>query len=188
MSEKNKPKVKAEIHELCRAVKAIRLAYGDTQERFAQRVSLSSMTVSRFELGKAVPRDPQTLQRLFDAAAGHGGLKTEASLLEAARRDAAQARPIYDRFTPFADQMIPFHSLEEWRVMCAARIAARYHYDEAIAIRKAAPKSMEIVDAVLADTNASEGIHEAFYDDLEERLTELAEQRTIERLQEERKK
>ena len=146
------------------------------------------MTVSRFELGKAIPKDPNTIQRLFDAAAGHGGLKAEAKLLMEAHRDAMRRQSPYDRFTPFADQMIPFHSLEEWRAMNIARIAARYHYDEAIAMRKAAPKSREIVDAVLADTNASEGIHEAFYDDLEERLTELAEQRTIERLQEERKK
>ena len=180
MNEKNKPKVNVAIPEICAVVKRVRLAYGDSQEQFARRVMLSSMTISRFELGKAVPSDPDTLHRLYTVAAAHG-LKAEARLLLEAKRDRLPS----ERFAQFARLTIPFHSLEEWRLMCAARIAARYFSDEAVAIQKAAPRAMEMVDAILRD-DTSKGIVD--YDLWEERLTELAEQRALERIQQARKK
>jgi transcriptional regulator with XRE-family HTH domain len=50
------------------AVKRVRRAYGDSQERFAQRVHLSLMTVSKFERGVRVPKDPMVLSGLASAA------------------------------------------------------------------------------------------------------------------------
>jgi hypothetical protein len=142
------------------------------------------MTVSRFELGKMIPRDARTLKKLFDTAVLHPGLKAQAKLFADARREALRQRPHRDRNTPFANQMIPFTSLEEWRIMNTARIAARYYpIDEYMAMLNAAPQSMEIVDAVLQKADASKGIDEAFYDELVERLLELAERRALERRQ-----
>jgi transcriptional regulator with XRE-family HTH domain len=187
MPKKNKPEVKLQLDELCEAVKRTRLAYGDTQERFARRVALSVMTISRFELGKAVPKDPNTLDRLVQVAASHGSLDHEAGLFAEAANDARRRLSPYDRFTPFADQAMPFQSLREWRLMGAARIAARYYQDEAARMAEAAPEAMEIVDSILADANPSEDIDAGFYLNLEQKLTELAEQRALKRIQQLRK-
>src|SRR5215467_14411024 len=53
---------------LCAAVKHVREAYGDTQERFARRIGVAVMTVSRFETGRAEPREPRVLLNIAKVA------------------------------------------------------------------------------------------------------------------------
>src|SRR5262245_53601243 len=55
---------KIELSPLCIAVRRLREAYGDTQERFARRLDVAVMTVSRFETGRAEPRDPRVILNL----------------------------------------------------------------------------------------------------------------------------
>jgi transcriptional regulator with XRE-family HTH domain len=59
-----KRKTKTELPPLCLAVKRVREAYRDSQERFARRIDVALMTVSRFETGRAEPRDPRVLLNL----------------------------------------------------------------------------------------------------------------------------
>jgi transcriptional regulator with XRE-family HTH domain len=75
--------------DICIAIKRVRQAFGDSQERFAQRLQIAVMTVSRFELGKKVPRDSQILRRL-QTLANEKGLTDEAALFETAFEQTAQ--------------------------------------------------------------------------------------------------
>jgi transcriptional regulator with XRE-family HTH domain len=86
-----KRRKEAPISDVCRAVKCVREAFAETQERFAQRLQVAAMTVSRFELGKKVPRNPQVLRRL-QTLANEKGLTGEAALFEAAFEKSAQRR------------------------------------------------------------------------------------------------
>jgi transcriptional regulator with XRE-family HTH domain len=54
---------------LCLAVKRVREAFTDTQERFASRIGVAVMTVSHFETGRSEPRDPRVLLNLAKVAA-----------------------------------------------------------------------------------------------------------------------
>jgi transcriptional regulator with XRE-family HTH domain len=78
--------------DLCAAVKRVRLALGEAQEAFSRRVGLSAMTVSKFELGKQVPRDRAVLAHLAKAARA-AGLEAEAGLFEQhSKRGGARSR------------------------------------------------------------------------------------------------
>jgi len=80
---------------LCLAIKTIRLMYGDSQEQFGHRLSISSMTVSRFECGRAIPRNPLILQK-FSNAARDANLPEEANLF----MDAIQKSQVPKVFPP----------------------------------------------------------------------------------------
>ena len=84
-----KKRIKAAIPEVCIAVKRVRQTFADSQERFAQRLQIAVMTLSRFELGKKVPRDPQILRRLRSLA-NEKSLTEEAALFETAFEQSAQ--------------------------------------------------------------------------------------------------
>src|SRR5215475_10229180 len=83
-----------ELPPLCAAVKRIREAYSDSQERFSQRIGVALMTVSRFETGRAEPRDPRVLLNLakvaYEKASTSVGDSARQSLLDDERlfRDA----------------------------------------------------------------------------------------------------
>jgi excisionase family DNA binding protein len=62
-----------------KAVRSIRYAYQETQHLFAERIQVSPMSLSRFERGKQVPRDPVVLYNLL-CAAGEADLDTERQL------------------------------------------------------------------------------------------------------------
>jgi transcriptional regulator with XRE-family HTH domain len=70
---------RALVPDVCLAVKRVRQAFTDSQQQFAQRLQVALMTVSRFELGKKLPRDPQILRRL-QTLANEKGLAEEAAL------------------------------------------------------------------------------------------------------------
>lgn len=125
------------IPKLCAAVRRIRTLYGDTQEEFGQRVCLAQMTVSRFERGATIPANPDTLDRLFRAAAALG-LAEEAALLKAAAE--ARARRRRERFMQIAGRRADSGMLE---------ILVR--------IRLLALEQIALVDAVERVANREEG-------------------------------
>jgi hypothetical protein len=83
---------------LCAAVKRVREAHGDTLARFSQRTGISMNSISRFELGKAIPKHTYVLWRL-GRAADAGGLSTERELFEQAHLEAVKAR----KYLPLVD-------------------------------------------------------------------------------------
>jgi transcriptional regulator with XRE-family HTH domain len=85
MEKQVKPSV--EIDPLCRAVKAVRTAAGWSQEKMAQEILLSTMTLSRFERGVQIPRDYLVLLRLHEAAQ-EANCPEEAQVFQNALRDA----------------------------------------------------------------------------------------------------
>jgi transcriptional regulator with XRE-family HTH domain len=190
LSDKGKPKVEPEYEELAVVVKKVREAYRDTQEAFARRIGVSPMTISRFELGKQVPRDPLILLRLYRAAMTCGaslGLHAVPSISMALYRQLGPDWQNYTETWPVPNRQHGSHSLSEWRLQCVARIALKYHPEEAIAIEKAAPRSMEIVDAVLREADAPDQIDDSFYEDLDQAISGLADKQLLQRLQEKRK-
>jgi transcriptional regulator with XRE-family HTH domain len=60
--------VKKELPPLCLAVKRFREYLGESQEAFGRRIGVALMTVSRFETGRAQPRDPRVLKNLAKIA------------------------------------------------------------------------------------------------------------------------
>src|SRR5215831_837410 len=81
------PKTPPSLPVLSQAVKATRLAYDESQATFAQRVGLTAMTVSKFERGETVPRDPAVLESL-SRAAEEANLNAEAEQFAMACREA----------------------------------------------------------------------------------------------------
>ncbi len=101
-------KPKPNLPELCAAVRRIREARGWSQERMARETNIATQTISRFELGKAEPRDYLVLSSLADAAAA-AGLDAEKHLFRQAAGiiriwDAPQQDPPW---TPFEAAEIP---------------------------------------------------------------------------------
>src|SRR5262249_1888500 len=136
MTEKNKPKVKLELPSLCNAVKRVRDAYGDSQERFAQRIGIAVMTISRFERGVQIPGSESVLSKLA-LAANNVHLMEEFHLF----RTAA----VLARNGPSVSSISQSYSPQEWRLMHAARIAAKFYPDAALAIEKAAGPALALV-------------------------------------------
>src|SRR5262245_51501807 len=135
--KKNKNPQTKELPPLCVAVKRTREAYKESQDGFARRVDVALMTISRFETGRAVPRDPRVLVSLFDVATV-AGLEKEAKLFYTAYVEERGNK----KYFPTADELfakkqesstvvalLPAHSLQQWRLMAAVRVAALYYPD-----------------------------------------------------------
>jgi transcriptional regulator with XRE-family HTH domain len=164
-----------ELSQLCIAVKAVREVLGDSQERFARRVGVALMTISRFERGVLEPRDPRVLLNLakvtdeikkgtlFLLTAGtekvmkvenasklFNGAYKEYERLWETDETVAQLESLA-RLAPPA-----FLSVREWRLVCAARLALRYYPEYVGAIEKAAAPAIVLIDEILAgaDENA----------------------------------
>ena len=210
MTKRHKPVLPG----VCAAVKSIREAYGDTQERFAHRVNLAPMTVSRFERGKQIPTDFDVLARLAEAARDKG-LVQEANQLDEARRSkwatlsvpvpsdksSTLSVPVPSDKWSFSSvhlfrathptyipgfQLVPAFSLPQWRLMSAARIAALYYPEVASAIEKAAGQALALVDEAIRQADSQNLTGSALYEEIERRLRSLAEQRALEQFKKER--
>jgi hypothetical protein len=170
------------------AVKTTRQAYQESQATFAQRVGLSAMTVSKFERGETVPRDPAVLQSLSDAAVAVG-LETEAEQFVTACIEAVNRMypgPLVAAVQPMS-LSIAFQTLPEWRLLIITLFAARYDSDVAKAISSAGGPVRAIVDQVLQDADVSKGIGPDFFRKLEVRIKTLMDAQAIPRtIQEER--
>ena len=156
-----------ELPQLCVAVKRVREALGESQEKFAQRTGIASMTVSRFERGKLVPREYRVVRALWEAAAD-AGLDHETRLFDSVLAD-----------TPAPSWPSTKYPLQEWRLMQAARIAVRFYrfHEQALAIEKAAAPALALVDQILKDADPvyDLGGSSPNFDLLEDRLNELVE-------------
>jgi len=138
----------------------------------AQQTGIASQTISRFELGKQVPRDMAVVMQLRDAAAAVGlaaeeKLFKEALVESSLPRHVAAERPI----------TIMVYRPHVWRLMQAARIAADFFPDEAHAMETAAPQALALVDEVIQSIDPDQiQRHEDphFYEDLESELGTLA--------------
>jgi transcriptional regulator with XRE-family HTH domain len=181
---------KATLPNLCRAVKRIREAYGDTQDRFALRVNLAPMTVSRFERGKLVPSDMHVLMRLADAARAKD-LTDDADELEqaaAATRAAAKIEDLKGSLGP-GSGLWPMQivSLQEWRLAHMAVIALRHYPEIAAALEREGGAALALVDEAIrqyAEQPIASGL--GFHNQLEQRLITLVKQRELERFKEKR--
>src|SRR5215831_19198739 len=103
------------------AVKKTREAFNESQASFGMRVGLSAMTVSKFERGETVPRDPSVLQAL-SRAAEEANLNVEAEQFATACREALNIAAVNRMYpTPVAAPVQPgltigFGTLPEWRL------------------------------------------------------------------------
>jgi transcriptional regulator with XRE-family HTH domain len=179
---------------LCACVKNIRKAYGESQPRFAERVGLASLTISRFERGVQIPSDSGTLFRLAEAARNKG-LTEEAKQFEFAIRERENAALLsgkgittavhrwrlekgYTRFYPGSYAL----AVPQWRLMAAAFIAPVYYPEIASAMEKAAGEALELVDEALRLADAESQSGQALYEEIERILRRLAEERALKHL------
>jgi transcriptional regulator with XRE-family HTH domain len=187
-----KRKAALKLPPLSAAVKRTREAFGDTQERFARRIDVAVMTVSRFETGRAEPREPRILMRLINAAR-EIDLMAEAKEFETAYLEAENGRAI-DRFHsdrafvhPALSAMacgLAAYSLQQWRLMAAARTAALYYPDRVAAIERAAGPALTLVDSVLKETDETKALD---YSALDLALNALAERLALVEIKQGRK-
>jgi transcriptional regulator with XRE-family HTH domain len=178
--------MKKELPPLCLAVKRFREYLGESQEAFGRRIGVALMTVSRFETGRAEPRDLRVLKNLASAVSQRitmleGGplpddfnpdltiaefsspmdpeLSATFAMLESCQNlflDAVQDAE-RTKEPDFAAQARPnMGSLREWRLLSITRVAALYFPEEAAAIEKVAPKARVLVDEVLSKADENQ--------------------------------
>jgi transcriptional regulator with XRE-family HTH domain len=166
------------------AVRKTREAFEESQASFAQRVGLSGMTVSKFERGEKVPRDPAVLQAL-SRAAEEVNLDTETEQFATACREALAIETV-NRMYPgrqfaaaHSSLAINFQTLPEWRLLAVALFAVRYDSATAQAMESAGGPICAIVDEVLSNADSSRGIGPDFFRDLEARVKTLMDKRSL---------
>jgi transcriptional regulator with XRE-family HTH domain len=175
MPRKNKPEVRGQLPPRCAAVKRLREAYGDTLERFSQRIGISMTSASRFELGKATPKDPAVLTKLYHAALEQG-LKPEILVFREGIRlkgDPAQAIYSFSKGEP---------TLKQWRVMAAARILNACYPERMPALMEVLRPALDLVDTVIREIQDPGQID---YQAIDRRLTRLADRQAVLELQQE---
>jgi transcriptional regulator with XRE-family HTH domain len=168
---------KPDLDPLCVAVKKTREACGYTQERFARRIGVALMTVSRFENGRAVPSDHGVLMGLLSVA-HEFGLAEEALQFSRAGEEVWRAKGIDPKPRPssgyisygFSSRIggLSSGSFEQWRLMAIARTAVLHYPDRIAAIEEAAGPARGLVDAVLKNADLE---HSTKYRSLDEELT-----------------
>jgi transcriptional regulator with XRE-family HTH domain len=162
------------LSPLSQAVRSTRESYGDTQEQFAHRVGVVLMSISRFETGKAEPRDPRVLRRLADVARDKG-LREAEELFRQPLKDTEVHGENYLFEMP--------RSLAHWRYLAALRLAMTQSAGSQPvlpALEKALAAPLEIVDEVLMTTNTPGPVN---YRDLDFHLKKLAERKELEQFQ-----
>jgi transcriptional regulator with XRE-family HTH domain len=171
-------KIQQELPPLCVAVKRVREAYGDSQERFAHRIGVALMSVSRFETGRAEPRDPRVLLNLAKVAY-EKSLKDE-GLFRDAYQDYERIKSTDRRIGELESFAQPtFRSLREWRLSCAARLAVLYYPEQVAAMEKAAAAALAIIDDVLSGADENQINYASF----EREAFALAERQMLKDLQ-----
>lgn len=187
MSRPETPQRTLSLPALSKAVKALREAYRESQAVFAQRVGLTAMTVSKFERGETVPRDPAVLQAL-SRAAEEVNLNVEAQQFATACRDALNVQAVNRMYPspaiPAAQPSltIAFSTLPEWRLAMIALSAVRYDPMAAAAIEAAAGAVRGVVDEALKHADASRGIGADFFRQLEARVKMALDERSLKQI------
>ena len=159
--QKTEPDLEAQLPPLSLAVKRVREHFQDSQEAFAHRIGIASMTLSRFERGLAEPKDPRVLKRLISVVNQRlsilpGGFYEEHPIRETLKASAAlflDALQNAERqgSTDLESPVQPAaRSLSEWRLLCIARVAALYFPEQAAAMEKAAPGASALLNEVLS--------------------------------------
>jgi transcriptional regulator with XRE-family HTH domain len=181
MATKGKRETKTgTVPPLCAAVKQVRETYGETLQRFGQRVNLSMNTLNRFELGKAEPRDPDVLMRLWSAAIQRS--LPQADLFLEAANEARHARSIEQWQTPDPRdaRSVLAMSLSQWRVLEAVSLAWESYPEVLPAVGDALAPVLEVVDAVLNTVHDPSRVD---YRDLKHRIRQLADQQILKDIQ-----
>jgi transcriptional regulator with XRE-family HTH domain len=194
---------------LCLAVKRVREVYGDSQERFARRIGVALMTVSRFETGRAEPRDPRVLLNLAKIAEEISDLPTEdereqilqniigprepvdvmtvrgaVQLFRDAYEDYERIKQTDRRVGELESHAHPApRSMREWRLSCAACLAVHYFPEQVAAMEKAAGAAISIIDEVLSKADENQIDYARF----EREVFALAERRALLELKQGRK-
>ena len=187
-------KRKEELPELSVAIKAIRAAYGESQESFAQRVGVSLMTINRYE-GGAPPKDFGILIHLAGVAT-YKRLDAEAQLLRQAAQEVwSVKRTIDDLYGPLipSPYQIPASGLSApspqiWRLLAALRAAGLFRPetlpDLEDALAGVAGQELTMIDSVLRDAGDPKGWN---YLELEREVSRRAEQQASAKLLQKRK-
>jgi transcriptional regulator with XRE-family HTH domain len=183
---------------LCAAVRHVREKWRDTQERFARRIGVAVMTVSRFETGRAEPRDPRVLlnlakvtseqimmcsvddiERKFVSRPFDDGVMTLSvaeQLFRDAYEDYARLRQTDRSVGELESQVQPVtRSMREWRLSCAARLVVLHFPEQVAAMEKAAGAAIALIDEVLAKADENQ----IDYAQFERDVFALAERRAL---------
>jgi transcriptional regulator with XRE-family HTH domain len=170
-----------ELPPLCAAVKTVRDAYGDSLQKFSQRVNISMNSASRFELGKATPKDPAVLAKLFSAALEKA--LPEAELFREAMGHA-DMNLMWEQFyspTRIATRYIVFpKTLSNWAEVSMLRLAQEYFPEFLPAFNDALEPLREILLTVLSTVRDPSRVN---YRELDSQVTRLAEQKQLTELQ-----
>jgi transcriptional regulator with XRE-family HTH domain len=198
--------VKKELPPLCLAVKRFREYLGESQEAFGRRIGVALMTVSRFETGRAEPRDPRVLrnlakiacQRLEMIAPENIDFNPELTILEIPSPMDPELSQSIDMLESCRDLFLDalkevkrpkpieimspaepaVRSLREWRLSCMTRVAVAYFPAEAAAMEQAAPEATALVDEILSAANENQIDYARF----EREVFSLAERRALQAL------
>jgi transcriptional regulator with XRE-family HTH domain len=199
-----KRKSENELPPLCVAVKRIREAYGDSQERFARRIGVALMTVSRFETGRAEPRDPRVLLNLASVA-----YENSRFLSDPERKELQDAEKLFrDAYADFerikqndsrvgelerlggreffgAPAVRSHESMREWRLDFAVRLSFLYTPERVAGIEQAAAPMLAMIDEILGAADENQQID---YSRFERDVLALAEKRTLQNLKQQKGK
>jgi transcriptional regulator with XRE-family HTH domain len=194
-----------ELPPLCRAVKQAREIFGDTQERFARRIGVAVMTISKFETGYSEPRDPRVLLNLSRVMGEkmefinlrdpqHDEWDAVWKVFSDAYRDWERIQKT-DREVGLLESQTQFRSiggvtpasyfrgLREWRLSVAGRLMVQYFSEQVEAMEKAAAPAISLIDEVLSKADETQIDYARF----EREIFALAERRALLELKQERK-
>ena len=139
------------VPPLCAAVREVRLAYGDSQQRFAERLGTSLVSVNRWELGHQEPAALSFLALLRDLA-GSRKLEEPARLFaEAVERFMAPVK-LRKLEILVAENAL---SRDEEILVAIARISKAMFPEEYKALMAATPRTRGFVEQLAKSTRAS---------------------------------
>jgi transcriptional regulator with XRE-family HTH domain len=189
MRDKRKPS----LDNRCAAIKRIRMAAGWSQEQLAQISGITTQSISRFELGKTVPRDVAVLVALRRAAKAAHAAGGPDSPDESHYFDEAISEELGTRATPeeieamttaTKQMIIGLPDPRAWRLLQIARIAAKYFPQDARAMEAAGGQALAVVNEIIAAAPPPDAADIRFYGELERQLDELAAKKVFTALQE----
>jgi transcriptional regulator with XRE-family HTH domain len=160
------------LPELCAAVLRLRKATRLKQVQLAPSLGFSAQTLSNFEVGRRIPRSKFILMKFRELAAALN-MPAEVMLF-----DEALGSRFLEAALALNFNTQPSYTLHEWRLMQAARIAVRCWPELAWAMEQSAGEALTVVDRILSAAVPST-VDAAFYRDLEQRISTVAEQRSF---------
>jgi transcriptional regulator with XRE-family HTH domain len=172
MAQKHKANRARRLPAVSQAIRNLRKRTGQTQADLSRDLEISSMSLSRYELGLTIPRSRTTLNRLAAVAADAGATVEEELFRQAALALPGGPSRFEEGFT------VPVYSPLEWRLMQGIRLAQAHFPEEARAAEQALGMSLDVVDEILADAALGERkVTTQFYAKLESQLNERAAQK-----------